>query len=130
MKKINLATKKLKVHQDQRGWLAEILRGEAVKGSFGQLLITVAKPGFTKGNHYHLRKREWYCVVGGRGELSVWSKDGKNKTKLQLSSEELMLVEMPKKYFHKITNNGDEDLVLVVYLSEPYNPDDPDTFYE
>lgn len=131
MSKIKLKQKKLNKKQDERGWLAELIRGEDVYGEpFGQLLITVAKPGFTKGNHYHLRKKEWYCVIEGKGVLNVWNKEKTEKLKIELSSDNLTLVEMPQAYFHSITNTGDSDLILLAYLNEPFNPKDQDTYYE
>lgn len=131
MNKIKLKQKKLNVKKDERGWLVELIRGEDVYGEpFGQLLVTVAKSGFTKGNHYHLRKKEWYCVVEGKGDLKIWNKKRTEELKVELSSENMTLVEMPKTYFHSITNTGHSDLVLIAYLNEPFNPQDQDTYYE
>ena len=31
---------------------------------------------------------------------------------------------------HAIKNIGEEDMVLIVYSNESFDPEDPDTFYE
>lgn len=131
MKKKLLKTKKLEVKKDGRGWLAELIRVEDVSNPlFGHLLVTVAKPGIIKGNHYHRRKREWYIVLKGKGLLKVWNKDGSEKKQMILDERDLKLVEIPTNYFHTIKNIGKEDLYLLSYLNESFNPEDPDTYYE
>jgi UDP-2-acetamido-2,6-beta-L-arabino-hexul-4-ose reductase len=127
---IDIDTKKLNKRQDERGWLAEILRGEDVEPkAFGQLIVTTALPGKSKGNHYHLRKREWYCVVRGKALLLISSLDMKERQTLEMSAENPLLVEVPRGYLHTISNIGDEEMILIAYTNEPFDPDDQDTFY-
>ena len=129
---MNVSIKKLEVKKDDRGWLAEILRAEDIgkKPLFGQILVTTAKPGQTKGNHYHLRKREWYCVIKGKGEVAVIDRKTREVSKYELGDDNFSLLEIPIGKLHTITNIGDEEMILLVYISEPFNKDDPDTFYE
>ncbi|MDP3940677.1 MAG: WxcM-like domain-containing protein [bacterium] len=128
MKRIK--TKKLLKIKDDRGWLAEILKSRDVDGKhFGQLIVTTALPGKIKGNHYHLRKREWYCVIKGSGLLTITDrKSGETKT-LKMSDEEFLLVEIPKNYLHSIKNIGTDMMYLIAYTDEPFNPTDEDTYY-
>ena len=53
---------------DERGWLIEVLGGELPEGcrEFGQLHVSVAYPGKIRGNHYHTRKVEWFCIPAGK----------------------------------------------------------------
>jgi len=53
------------VKSDERGWLAEIIRQEELVRTkeFGQFMVTTAYPSCVKGNHYHIRKFEWFCVL-------------------------------------------------------------------
>jgi UDP-2-acetamido-2,6-beta-L-arabino-hexul-4-ose reductase len=37
---------------------------------------------------------------------------------------------MPIWHTHSIKNIGEEPLYTVFWINEPYNPDDPDTYYE
>ncbi len=63
----------LEIKSDERGWLFELLRGEWLEKhkQFGQFHISVAYPGKVRGNHYHTRKVEWFCVPVGTG-LLLW----------------------------------------------------------
>lgn len=128
---MHLKVKKLDIKEDERGWLAEILRPEDIGDAhFGQILITTALPGKTKGNHLHKRKREWYCVLRGRGFLTVIDKDTGEKNSMEMGEHNMVLVEIPRGYLHLIENIGDTEMLLMAYTDEPYNPQDPDTFYE
>jgi dTDP-4-dehydrorhamnose 3,5-epimerase-like enzyme len=128
---MDLNIKKLEVLNDSRGWLTEILRPEDVgEAKFGQILITVAKPGQTKGGHFHKRKREWYLVIQGTARLNLNDAVTNEKKEIILDSAEPTLVEMPKNVMHSITNIGKHDMMLLVYISEPFNKIDPDTYVE
>ncbi len=128
---IVIKKKELTRKTDERGWLAELMRTEDVSnGTFGQLLITTAKPGLEKGGHYHLRKREWYIVLQGKGQIRIWDKKSSETATLDVDGEHLILVEIPIGFFHSIKNTGVDELHVLVYLSEAYNPEDSDTYYE
>lgn len=64
---------KIELHNDKRGELMVFLTNSSfVKKDrkFGQIyLITFAKKGVIRGNHYHKKWREWFTVVHGRLEL-------------------------------------------------------------
>ena len=48
-----------------------------------------------------------------------------------MSGSDLRAVEMIPGYTHSITNLSDtEDLVTVMWANEPFDPEDPDTYYE
>ena len=38
-------------------------------------------------------------------------------------------VDMPIWYTHNITNIGDEELITLFWINEPYNPEDADTYF-
>jgi UDP-2-acetamido-2,6-beta-L-arabino-hexul-4-ose reductase len=126
---MKIPVRKLEVSKDSRGTLFEVLRPEHVSNApFGQVLVTTAKPGQTKGGHYHKRKREWYCVIEGKGLLMLDDKKNGQHAEMMLDGNIPMVVELPIGVFHKITNTGTKDLLLLVYVNEAYNSKDPDTF--
>lgn len=126
--KIN--TKELSVKKDTRGWLAEILRPEDVKvKQFGQILVTTAYPGETKGNHYHMRKKEWYCVIKGQAQLTLVDRKTQEKKEITMGDNSILLVEIPPNVIHSIKNTGQDEMYLIAYISEAFNPQDPDTYY-
>ena len=121
---------RLDVKNDERGWLAEILRREELgdRCEFGQFLVTTARPGVIKGNHYHERKREWFCVIKGKGKL-VLEGDG-FREEIVMGEENMVTVAVPPGVAHALVNVGDEMLYALIYTDEPFDPDDPDTFYK
>lgn len=119
----------LKVHADERGWLAELLhRRDIGHTAFGQLLVTVARPGITKGGHYHLRKEEWFLVVAGKAELRLRDNATLEEQNILLGKDNMRAVQIPLNTAHWIRNVGDEDMYLIAYCNEEFDPGDPDTF--
>ena len=47
-----------------------------------------------------------------------------------VSGEKLQAVDIPCGYTHNIENIGEEDMVTVMWANEPFDPQNPDTFYE
>jgi dTDP-4-dehydrorhamnose 3,5-epimerase-like enzyme len=120
--------KELRVHQDDRGWVMEILRSEHVGTKpFGQIYVTTAHPGISKGNHYHERKTEWFCVLKGRGRLVLESIRTHNRREIPMEEGDFKTVRIPPGVAHGLLNTGDEMLYLLAYIDEAYDPEDPDT---
>jgi UDP-2-acetamido-2,6-beta-L-arabino-hexul-4-ose reductase len=117
---------KLKIHEDDRGKLFEVFKFPG----FGQIFYATSIPGSVRGNHYHTRKREVFCVVEGRGRICMRSKETGERKEYVVSGLEPETVEMPINWVHNIENIGDTEMKLVVWTNEIYNPDDPDTFRE
>jgi UDP-2-acetamido-2,6-beta-L-arabino-hexul-4-ose reductase len=124
--------KQLEVKRDERGWLVEILRSEELRRGdrFGQFLITTAYPGYIKGNHYHTRKFEWYCVIGGKGRLILEDNATGEMEEIALSEEEPALVMISPGITHAIENTGKDILSVLIYIDESFNESDPDTFFK
>lgn len=123
----------LKPNADDRGSFTEFLRTP----DRGQVSINVSKPGITKGNHWHHTKWEKFLVVSGEASIKLRKvgadADGKPLPAVEylVSGDEPTVVEMIPGYTHNITNlSGDRDLVTVMWASEPFDPENPDTYYE
>jgi len=115
-----------KKHSDDRGDFVEI----AKTNSGGQFSFSTTKPGITRGNHFHTRKAERFAVIKGRAQIQL-RKTGTDKViTYNLNGNQPSFVDMPIWYTHNITNIGDEELVTLFWISEPYNHDDPDTYFE
>lgn len=128
---MSIIVKSLDVKRDARGWLSEVIRSEDVGNKkFGQVLVTAANPSETKGNHYHKRKTEWYCVIKGAGMLTIINRANKEKKEIEQGEENMNLVKIPPNHFHKITNTGKTEMLLLVYIDEAFNGNDPDTYKE
>lgn len=116
----------LKLNTDDRGSFVEVFKLE--KG--GQISFSTTKPGITRGNHYHIRKNEKFCVVSGRASIKLRRIGTDKVVEYIVSGDKPSWVEMPIYYTHNITNIGDMELVTLFWINEHFNPDDPDTFFE
>ncbi|MDL2214185.1 NAD-dependent epimerase/dehydratase family protein [Clostridia bacterium OttesenSCG-928-O13] len=116
----------LAMNVDARGSFTEFLRTY----EHGQVSVNVAKPGVVKGNHWHDTKNEKFLVVAGRGIIRFRAVGGTAVIEYPVSGEEMQVVDIPPGYTHNIENLGDTDLITVMWASEPYNEDSPDTHFE
>lgn len=123
--------KELAVYTDNRGWLTEIFRPEDVNKTMkGQVTITTAHPGIVKANHYHKRKNEWYCVINGKMRLVLKDMGTGEIEEMVLSDEELKIIKIGPNIAHGFKNIGNAMLYLLMYIDEPFDKEDPDTFAE
>lgn len=116
----------LKLNTDDRGSFVETVK----LNSGGQVSFSTTKPEITRGNHYHTRKAERFAVIKGKARIDL-RKIGTNQIfSFKLDGAEPSFVDMPIWYTHNITNIGNEELYTIFWISEHYNPNDPDTFFE
>jgi len=114
---------KLSGHKDARGTFYEILKTM----DSGQLGISTTKPGITRGNHYHNTKNEKFLVIKGKALIELRDVFSDEVIQYNVNGNELEIVEMIPGYTHNITNTADEEMVLLIWANENYNPDKPDT---
>jgi UDP-2-acetamido-2,6-beta-L-arabino-hexul-4-ose reductase len=115
----------LTMHKDFRGSFTEMLK----TAQYGQISVNVSKPGITKGNHYHMSKNEKYLVVSGTCSIKLRKVDEEQVIEYVCSGSDLKVVDIPTGYTHSITNIGKEDSVTLMWASELYDPDHPDTIF-
>jgi UDP-2-acetamido-2,6-beta-L-arabino-hexul-4-ose reductase len=118
--------RKLKVNTDNRGYLFEFLRSR----NLGQGYFSLTKPGITRGNHYHTRKIERFCVVSGEAVIKLRKIGATEVIQYNVNGEEPCFIDMPIYYTHNITNTGQGELCTIFWANEFFNSDDPDTFFE
>ena len=117
---------KLKLNTDDRGSFVETVK----LNSGGQVSFSTTKPGITRGNHFHTRKAERFAVIKGKALIQL-RRVGTDKIKnFELDGTEPAFVDMPVWHTHNITNIGSEDLYTIFWISEFFDPGDPDTFFE
>ena len=123
----------LKPNVDARGSFTEFLRTP----DRGQISVNVSKPGITKGNHWHMSKWEKFLVVSGTAKIKL-RKVGADQEgnpypvdEYVVTGGDMRVVEMIPGYTHSITNlSDDEDLVTVMWANEPFDLENPDTYYD
>lgn len=115
----------LEAKSDHRGTLVEAFK----LPDDGQVFYVIAKPNETRGNHYHLRKTETFVVIYGSAEIQVKDRDTGTVMKAELGGQNPMSVTVTPNNTHCITAN-DEGCVFLVWCSEQFDGEDPDTFPE
>ncbi len=114
------------VHTDDRGYLAEVLK----ERSGGQVFFSVTKPGITRGNHYHMRKIERFCVIQGEALILLRRIGTDQIIEYHMHGSKPSFVDIPICYTHNITNVGSTDVMMLFWTNELFDPANPDTFYE
>jgi UDP-2-acetamido-2,6-beta-L-arabino-hexul-4-ose reductase len=114
------------LHKDDRGHLSEVIKTNVG----GQAFFSVTKPGITRGNHFHRRKIERFCVVEGEALIKLRKIGTDDVIEYRVSGEKPATIDMPIFYTHNITNVGDRDMYTLFWSNEFFNPEDSDTFYE
>ncbi len=112
------------MNRDSRGSFTELFRTE----DRGQVSVNVTKPGFVKGEHWHHTKNEKFIVVKGTGLIRLRKIDSNEILDFHVSGEIIEVVDIPAGYAHNIINIGEEDLVTVMWASECFHREMPDTF--
>lgn len=116
----------LAMNVDDRGSFTEFIKTE----DRGQVSVNISKPGVTKGNHWHHTKNEKFLVVSGEGVIRLRKVGEREIVDYRVSGSQLEVVDIPPGYTHSLCNTGSENLVVVIWCNEIYDPDRPDTFFE
>ena len=111
-------------YSDERGIFAEILK---TKDS-GQFAFFTAKPGVTRGGHYHHSKTEKFLVVKGQAKFCFRHVISRERYEIITTSDELKIVETCPGWAHSITNIGSEDMVVMLWANQIFDPKEPDTY--
>ena len=123
----------IKMNVDNRGVFSELIKSDTC----GQVSINIARPGITRGEHWHNSKWEIFIVVSGHGliqERKIGLDENGNPypvIEFEVSGEHLRAVQMLPGYTHNIINLSEtENLVTIMWANEHFDKNHPDTFYE
>lgn len=115
----------LDLYSDERGRLFEMVKEQ----TGGQTFMSTTKPSITRGNHFHTRKIERFCVLEGDAEIKLKQPFTELETSFMVSGKTPQYIDMPTFVSHNITNIGKGDLVTAFWSNEILNKKDPDTYY-
>lgn len=117
----------LKPHTDPRGSFVEVLKLDSMGG---QVSFSTTVPGITRGNHFHTRKFERFAVIKGKARIDLRRIGTDETLSFEMDGTAPSFVDMPIWFTHNITNIGDDELYTLFWISEFYDPEDGDTFFE
>ena len=121
-----MVNEKLKIKEDERGKLIEIFKIP----NAGQIFYSTTKPGIIRGNHYHTRKKEYFCVIEGEAKIRLRSRETNRIEEYVVSGDNPEIIEMKVNWTHNIKNVGEDEMKFLAWSNEVFNPEDPDTFAE
>ena len=110
-------------HGDERGVFVEMLK---TKDS-GQFSFFTAHPGITRGGHYHHTKTEKFLVIKGNARFRFRHILTDEILSIDTSGKTPTIVETIPGWSHDITNNGDDELIVMLWANEIFDHDRPDT---
>jgi UDP-2-acetamido-2,6-beta-L-arabino-hexul-4-ose reductase len=118
--------RKFVTNEDNRGCFVELAR----LGIGGQVSYSTTIPGITRGNHFHTRKIERFAVLKGKARIQLRRIGTSEVLEFFLDGDTPSHVDMPIWYTHNITNVGNDELITVFWINEPYDSEDSDTWFE
>ena len=91
-----------------------------------------------RGQHWHNSKWELFIVVSGHGliqerriGIDPETKQGYPVIEFEVTGEQPKAIQMLPGYTHNIINlSQTENLVTVMWANEPFDANNPDTYYE
>ena len=96
----------------------------------GQVSYSLTKPGVVRGNHFHTRKIERFIVIKGKAQIGI-RKIGSNKVVIyDIEGEDAGYIDIPVWHTHNIKNVGNTELITLFWISEHFDEENHDTYYE
>ncbi len=110
---------------DDRGSFTELIKTE----KYGQVSVSVSKPGIFRGNHYHHTKMERFIVVKGVAKITFRHIITNEIKEYLVDDKTLKIVNIPVGYTHKIENIGNDEMILLLWCNEIFDKNKPDTYF-
>jgi dTDP-4-dehydrorhamnose 3,5-epimerase-like enzyme len=92
-------------------------------GRTSDVHFSSSKPGAVRGNHYHLKRKEAIVVLPGAKWSFHWDEgEGEPKQHREFDGRGAVLVLVSPGASHAVRNDGQEELRLIAFSSENYDP--------
>ena len=109
--------------EEQVNKIVEVIKNQ----NFGQISYLIAKPGMTRGGHYHHTKCEKFIVVQGQAKFRFVHSITEAHHEIIVSGDQPSIVQTIPGWAHDITNIGTDDLIALIWSNEVFDPSRPDT---
>ncbi len=115
---------KVPMYVDERGTFVEMLKTP----DSGQFSFFTAHPGVTRGGHYHHTKTEKFLVIKGNALFQFRHIQTGETHVLETNGNKAEIVETVPGWCHDVTNIGTDELVVMLWANEIFDPNQSDTF--
>lgn len=119
-------SRKLELRTDKRGSLAELIKSE----HFGQIFVSTTHKGVIRGNHYHNSKVEKFCVLKGEAVIKFRHIFENEVFSYHVSGAHIEVVDIPPGYTHSIENLGDDEMIVLFWANQIFDPEKTDTYFD
>lgn len=111
---------------DERGWFVKTIDGteEGMQPEIGEVYVTAAQPGKSKGGDYSISTNKWFTVIEGCGVLKLEDINTKENIILSLDGNTPVTVYVPNMVANIFINKGDIPMVIVAYADKRYDRND------
>lgn len=116
---------KIPGHSDDRGIFYEMLKTE----NSGQISFFKSRPGVIRGEHYHNTKSEKFLVIKGIARFIFKDIFSSETIEFIVDSDDATVVDTIPGWAHSIENICDEDLIVLLWANEVFDPKNPDTIH-
>ena len=113
-------------NSDDRGYLSETIKTDAG----GQSFFSTTKPGYIRGQHFHMRKLERFCVLKGNADINLRKIGTDEIITYKVSGSKTQYIDMPLFYTHNITPSDDNEIITLFWTNELLDKNDTDTYWE
>lgn len=110
-------------HRDARGAFIEVVK----TAGHGQVSYFTSRPGVVRGCHYHHTKTEKFVVVQGQARFRSRHLITGERVDVDVDAAVPRVVQTIPGWTHDVVNTGDEELVVLVWANEVFDPEHPDT---
>lgn len=111
-------------HEDPRGRFVEMLKTQ----DSGQFSYFTALPGITRGGHYHHSKTEKFLVIKGTALFKFKNLLTNEYYELVTTGDTPQVVDTATGWTHDITNIGTDEMIVMLWANEVFDPNNPDTY--
>jgi dTDP-4-dehydrorhamnose 3,5-epimerase len=124
--------KPLTLRADDRGYLAETVReDDPYFTRVAQSNVTLSYPGVIKAFHWHRNQDDYWVVVKGMAQVVLHDLREGSPTRGEtdvyyLGEQNMQLLAIPRGVAHGYRVLGTEPVILVYYVTQLYDPKDPD----
>lgn len=110
-------------NMDKRGIFVEMLK----TNNCGQFSYFTTYPGVTRGEHYHHSKTEKFLVIKGKALFKFRNIINEDTFELETDENKPQIVESIPGWAHNIKNIGKDDMFVLLWANENFDPNHPDT---
>lgn len=112
------------VFVDHRGW-SIMNQLQRVLSPSGQINYSAINPGVVKAWHRHQKQTDFWLCLHGQVKVGVYHDDGRSWHAI-IGEKSPAVVVIPPLLWHGAATVGHAPCGLLYYVTEAYNPDNPD----